>query len=426
MTAPALSAMLVTLVSFATRYVAFANQAQPAAAALWVVHAYGIDAFDTTPYLHVSSPEKRSGKSRLLEVLEVLVPKPWYAIGPSEAVLYRRIEQDQPSLLLDEVDAIFGKGRSAERYEPIRAALNAGWRRGAKVPRCLTNGKKVDLVEFSVFSPKVLTGIGQLPDTIADRCVPIRLRRRAPGEVVGRFRRREVEPAAAMLRDALTGWANDPTVIDTLRDSRPRVPDALHDRAADIWEPLIAVADLAGGDWPERARGVAVELSGHTEDDSTNVRLLTDVRHVFLEGDLAALPTTQLLARLVGIEDSPWAEWWGEDVDAGRTKGPAAKLARRLRPFEVRPAKIRTGISTAQGYRRSDFEDAWARYCSDLPPRSDSGDGTPEHRGSDTLFGSPATEANTASDQGGSDVPSLETERGKKTEHSPQGARERI
>jgi hypothetical protein len=410
---PALAKMLDTLAAFVRRYVAFASDAQSVAVALWIMHAHTVDAFDTTPYLHVASAEKRSGKSRLLEVLELLVPKPWYAIGPSEAVLYRRIEENCPTLLLDEVDAIFGKSRAAaERYEGLRAALNAGWRRGAKVPRCITNGKKIELVEFSVFCPKVLTGIGSLPDTVADRSIPIRLRRRAPGEPVDRFRRREVAPAAAMLAEALVGWSQEVAVLETLRDARPNVPEVLNDRAQDIWEALLAIADLAGGDWPPRARAAAIELCGRADDASEGVRLLSDIRDVFTARDVAAVPTAELLSALIEIEDAPWAERWSRDIEAGSYRRPASRLARLLGrgAFEVRPTKIRTGFGrgspTAQGYRSDDFADAWARYC---PPCSvlegtfRRNTGTPQVTG---LFDENGSEAENGSDQECSGVPS--------------------
>src|SRR5262249_47513705 len=155
---------------FLQRHVVLSSPAQAVIIALWVVHTWILDAFDCTPYLHVSSPEKRSGKTKLLDCLELLVSKPWRAISPSEAVLYRKIEMDQPTLLLDEVDTVFS-GNKDERKEPLRALLNAGFERKAKVPRCVGQGSNYHVQEFAVFCPKAFAGIGRLPDTISDRCI---------------------------------------------------------------------------------------------------------------------------------------------------------------------------------------------------------------------------------------------------------------
>ncbi|MEZ5077146.1 MAG: hypothetical protein R2725_06875 [Solirubrobacterales bacterium] len=133
--------------------------------ALWIIHTYCLDAFEQTPYLLITSPEKQCGKSRLLEVLELFVAKPWMAVLPSEAVAYRKIDLDQPTLLLDEIDTIFNS-KSADRYESLRAILNSGHRRGITVPRCLGTG--TEFQEFSVFCPKVIAGIGSIPETVAE------------------------------------------------------------------------------------------------------------------------------------------------------------------------------------------------------------------------------------------------------------------
>jgi hypothetical protein len=165
-------------------------------------HAF--DAADASPYLAVTSPEKRSGKSRLLEVLEIIVFNSWKVITPTEAVVFRKIDAHRPTLLLDETDAIFGK-KNGENYEGLRALLNAGNRRGTKVPRCV--GTSQSLQSFSVFCPKAIAGIGELPDTIADRAIPIRLKRKARSERAERFRRRDVEADAKTLYMNASAWA---------------------------------------------------------------------------------------------------------------------------------------------------------------------------------------------------------------------------
>jgi Protein of unknown function (DUF3631) len=220
------------------RYVAFSSPAQKLTVALWIVHTYVVEQFDTTPYLAITSAEKRSGKSRLLSMLDLLVRRPWSVVLPSEAVVFRTIEDRMPTLLLDEVDAIYGP--KARDHEGLRALLNAGFQRGAMVPRCV--GTKMEVRDFNVFCAKALAGIGDLPDTIADRSIPIRMRRRAPSEQVARLRRRELQHEAETLRARLEEWSE----TASFAGSTPDLPDALSDRAQDAWEPLLAIAEAAG------------------------------------------------------------------------------------------------------------------------------------------------------------------------------------
>src|SRR5262249_28761329 len=155
----------------------------------------------------------------LLEVLEVLVPRPWRVVGPTEAVLFRKIDKSTPTLLLDEIDNVFHGAKSKmPEAAGMRQVLNAGYRAGAVVPRCA--GKNADkLIDFKVFCPKALGGIGSLPDTVNDRCIPIVLARRKPGEVVARFRFRDIQAEAQPIREALVVWAIE--AMDLLRVAEP-------------------------------------------------------------------------------------------------------------------------------------------------------------------------------------------------------------
>lgn len=228
-----------------SRFVVLPGEAAKTAIALFVLHTWAFEAAHATPYMVIVSPEKQSGKTRLLEVLELLVREHWRTASTTEAALFRKIEQDRPTLLLDEIDAIFGS--NSERTEPLRAALNAGNRRGAKATRVVGQGAKMEARDFSVFCPKVLAGIdtGRLPETIQDRAVTLHMKRRRDGEHVERLRWRVATEQTEPLRLQLQAWAA--TAIDPLRETEPETPDELSDRAADGWEPLFAVADLAGG-----------------------------------------------------------------------------------------------------------------------------------------------------------------------------------
>jgi Protein of unknown function (DUF3631) len=225
---------------FIRRFVVLDN-AQADAITLWASHTHVFDAFTCTPYLAITSPEKRSGKTRLLEVLELLVRKPLPTANISDAALFRAIDSNKPTLLVDEVDGIFGS-KSREREE-LRGLLCAGFRRGAVAHR-MGGTNNTTLQTFQVYSPKAFAGIGDcLPDTILDRSIPIRLKRRTRDEEVERFRLRDVQAEGDELRDRLADWLEPNR--DHLAAARPDLPEELDDRAQDVWEPLLAIADLA-------------------------------------------------------------------------------------------------------------------------------------------------------------------------------------
>lgn len=346
-----LAELLEELVAFVRCYVIVRDE-QADAIALWVVHTHVIDAFETTPFLAVTSPTKRCGKTRLLDVVELVAAKPWRTIMPSEAVLFRKINAVGPTLLLDETDAIFGN-RNGDT-EPLRALLNAGNRRGTKVPRCV--GPSLQLVDFEIFCPKALVGIGNLPDTITDRSIVIRLQRKRRDEAAKRFRRREALEATDMLLQNLQSWAG--AAVDDLERARPDVPDALDDRAEEAWEPLLAIADLAGGSWPARARAAAIALAAPdvSDDEALGTLLLQDIAAVFAEKGVDRISSHDLAEALSAIEESPWGDLRGKELDA---RG----LARRLRPFGVRPKTIRFDeVRRAKGYSLEVLGEALSRY----------------------------------------------------------------
>jgi integrase len=249
-----LGELLDEIAGFVRRFVVM-SPAQSDAAAVWVVHTHVFGAAEQTPYLAISSAEKRSGKTRLLEVLELLVARPWLTGRVTAAVLARKVDAERPTLLLDESDAAF-KG-DKEYAEALRGLLNTGHRRGGKSTVCVGQGGDIGYKDFSTYCPKAIAGIGKLPDTVADRSLPLRLERRAPDEKAERFRRRDAEVDALALRGPLEELAE---LGPRLEAARPDLPAELDDRAQDAAEPLLAIADLAGGDWPDRARRAIVEL----------------------------------------------------------------------------------------------------------------------------------------------------------------------
>jgi len=275
-----LARLLGDLEALLRRFVVLSDE-QATAVVLWVAHSHALEAAEVTPYLSITSAEKGSGKTRLLECLELVVARPWFSSRTTAAALVRKVDAECPTLLLDESDAAFGGDR--EYSETLRGVLNAGYRRGGRVTVCVGQGANLEVRDFEVFCPKAIAGIGQLPDTVASRSVPIRLKRRRPDEVVERFRRRDAEPLFGPLRERLAALLAAPEVVAVLRGARPEVPEGLRDRTAEVWEPVLAIADLAGGVWPERAREAALALREQSEDESASLgtRLLADIRRVF-------------------------------------------------------------------------------------------------------------------------------------------------
>ena len=354
------SNVLDAVEEFLARFVSYPSEHARVAHVLWCAHAHRMDSWESTPRLAFLSPEPGSGKSRALEVTELLVPAPLFTVNVSPAALFRSIggESGPPTLLYDEIDTVFGA--RAKEHEDVRGLLNAGHRRGATTLRCVNTGKgNEQAVEaFPAYCAVALAGLGDLPDTIMTRSVVIRMRRRAPGETVEQFRPRLHRHEGEELRERLEEWTRESA--DLLDDAWPDLPHSIEDRNADVWEPLLTVADAAGGTWPQRARAAAVALVAQAAEKpaTLGIRLLADLRAVFDERRLEAISTDSLLHDLCAMEEAPWGELRGKELDS---RG----LARMLRKYDVAPKVIRVGDSTPRGYRREDLHDAWSRY---LPP----------------------------------------------------------
>ncbi len=219
--------MLHDVEHFLDRFVAYPSEHARVASVLWVAHAHLLDAFESTPRLAHLSPEPGSGKTRALEALELLVPRPLHAINATPAALFRKVsdEAGPPTILFDEIDTVFGP--KAKDNEDVRGMLNAGHRRGATALRCVVRGKATEVEEFPAYCAVALAGLGDLPDTIMTRSVVIRMRRRAPTEQVEPFRHRLHAPQGHALRDRLASWAN--RVRPGLEHALPEMPDGIED-----------------------------------------------------------------------------------------------------------------------------------------------------------------------------------------------------
>lgn len=357
--APLLDAVRAALIC----YVVLPTPQAADAVTLWVAASHAQPAWAHAPRLVIRGPEKRCGKSRLLDIVEALCRDPFITVNSSPAAVYRSISEDPPTMLVDEADTIFGP--KADGNEDLRGLLNAGHQRNRPAKRYDATTNRVESIP--TFAMAALAGIGAMPDTIEDRAIVIRMRRRAPHETVAPYRHRRDRPPLRHLASQLSTWLR--TDLPALERAEPPMP--VEDRAADTWEPLVTIADHAGAHWPDRARTAVLVLTteaADTDQPSTRIRLLMDCRTAF--GDHDAIPTTVLLERLKSDPEAPWADY-------GPLGLTAMKLGALLRNYDIHSATIRfPGLGQAKGYHRAEFTDAWTRYCPppdapDTPPDPD-------------------------------------------------------
>ncbi|MBZ4558589.1 DUF3631 domain-containing protein [Mycobacterium avium subsp. hominissuis] len=358
------AALLDDVERFAGRFLAFPSKHHVVVLCLWILHTWAVSAFYVTPRLVLDSPEPGSGKTRVLEILALLCRSAKLTLSTTTAALYRRIAAAgdmPPTVLQDEADRVFSS--KTPQTEDLVALFNSGYKAGATVDRCEGDAKNMRVVEFPVFAPVALAGLaGKMPATIMDRAIALHMRKRAPDEHVAEFRGRDAEADAVPLREQLGVWgaAN----FDALSAARPKMPDGVRDRAAEVWEAMLAVADIAGGDWPRRAREACryfVLDSGDDEKLSLGVRLLRDVKAAF--GDRDSMFSADIVAELTSDAESEWSDLWGKPLDQRR-------LAKELKRYGVRSTKVRIGARTAQGYvvdGDDGLTQAWRRYLPASP-----------------------------------------------------------
>jgi len=337
------------------RYVVFPCAEAADAATLYAAATHVQGDLEFAARLVLKSPVKRCGKTRLMDVLAPLLRNPLLTSDISAAALVRSIsEDDPPTIMLDEADATFGKAlKGDEKAEHLRGILNAGFGRDRPYTRWDVTTRARE--RCPTFAMAVLAGIGAMPDTIEDRAIIISLRRKTAAEPVRKYRIRRDKPRVKAVGDRLAEWAA--TIAAQAGKAEPDMPPGLDDRAEDVWEALLAIADLAGGDWPARGRRAAQVLSAASAADTTVAeRLLADLREVF--GGADKLHTETIRATLHQIAEAPWGDWYGRPLTA-------RDLAGLLKPYGVASTDVKIDGVTKKGYRREHLHEPWTRY---LPP----------------------------------------------------------
>jgi len=324
---------------------------------LWVVLTYVFNAFKICPKLAIISPEKRCGKSTLLDLLGRLTHKSLLSSNITPSALFRAVDLWQPTLLIDEADTFL-----AGRNDDLIGMINSGHtKRTAVVIRVA--GDDLQPKQFSTWAPMAFASIKGLTSTVMDRSIGIHLTRRKEQETVQKTSL-DFWDDCQVIRQKLTRWGQDH--FESLKSQLVEPPAIANDRAMDNWTPLFTIAGVVGGSWPEEVQS-AYEFLNHQGDEETPaVRLLQDIQTIFTQQQCERLHSVDLVRYLVAIDESPWHEWRnGQPITA-------SQMAKMLSAFGIRSKTLRAGVpeKRLKGYTLAQFQDAFSRY---LPTISLSG-----------------------------------------------------
>lgn len=337
------------------RYVILPNEEAYVAVTLWAAATHGMPAWEHATRLVVISAVKGCGKTRLFEVLQPLSEEPLSVSAATTSAITRSLEGVVRTVFHDEADTVFGP-KAGSSIEKLRGIYNAGFAPGAGVLMSERDGEEGWTPRmFGVFAMVALASKGvELPDTIMDRAVVIRMRKKLPSESVANFRQKHIPEIHALGRK-LGEW------VDTVpKDIEPETP--LQNREADLWEPLLILADAAGGEWPTRARQAAVGLTeaedGIAEEDRS-LDLLRDIKRLWPKENGTWVPvvsTADLLDLLHQDDDSSW-----DQHEYGRPL-TSRQLSDLLRGHSIAPKTIKVNQVAFKGYRLEWFKGLSARY----------------------------------------------------------------
>lgn len=315
------------------------------AIALFIVFTHMHEAARFSPLLLLTAAVMASGKTTTLTLVMRLSYSPTLAANISPAAVFRATANGD-TLGIDEADPMMIK--PGDLLSIFNSSFTPDF---ATVLRATA--------EYSVWCPKVVAKNGMVHSTLASRSIVIDMRPPLPGHGFLPLPYANW-PGYSDLRDRIAVAAE--RLIEAFRVAQPKMPVALTGRAADRWQPLLAIADLAGPHWSARARQAALLLTEGKQVPDEKVVLLADLRAIFAAGE-SKLFTRDIVQKLVDIQTSPWARRL-----TGSSQQQGSELAKLLKPFGIHPKPLRRGADNSWGYVEGDFDDAWARY---LPPPND-------------------------------------------------------
>lgn len=319
---------------------------------LWCLATYNIELVRIFPKLTIFSPEKRCGKSTVLDLIEAFSSKSMITSSMSIASIYRLIEDCQPTLIIDEADTFVVGGN-----KEMVGIINSGHAKNrAFVSRCVGDDHKVH--RFSTWAPMALASIGALQSTIMDRSVVVPLRRKTQVETVKRIPH-DLYDSAKTTRQQLLKWSIDNA--DAIQKNPIEPPNLGNDRAVDNWLILFTIANQVSDDWLKKCETAYQLLNNFEDEQLLSTLLLQDIRKIFIEHNVDKISSADLVSKLIKDEDRPWCE--------SKNGRPISQngLANMLKIYNIKPKCIRCNSSTPRGYELVQFEDSFERYLPPLP-----------------------------------------------------------
>lgn len=324
------------------------------ATTLWIMMTWLVPASHILPIAWITAPEKRCGKSTLLTLIGRMSKRSLSTSNITGSALFRSIEQYKPTLCIDEIDTFINDN------EGIRGILNAGYSRdNPYIIRCI--GDENEPVPFNVFGAKAISGIGRIPDTLADRSIPLTLRRKIKTETKKRVRDLPVD-TTKLIQAKLARWSNDN--MFAVKTASPVLPININDRAQDNWQILFKIAMLVSDEWLEKTHQACIDISGdNSNEPSSNEQLLADIQTIFTLTQKNRLLSRDLLTELLRDPEMSWSTY-----NSGKPIS-MRQIAQKLKGFGIKSKDLRTDDFQNQevrgkGYDVQDFEDAFSRYLS--------------------------------------------------------------
>jgi Protein of unknown function (DUF3631) len=352
---------------YLARYVVYPSEHALTAHALWISHTYLMGLWDISPRMGFFSAEPGSGKSRALECSRRLAHNPMPSASITGASFMRMVHEGNYTIFIDELEGIYGSAAARDANGTLTSVLNAGFESDAIAHRCEANTNKPQV--FKIYSAVMMGGLlrAKLPDSLKTRMIAIHMKRRLPGDEITPFRKRHAEYEAKPIREGLAEWCQE--IEGRIDLDAIILPADIRDRDADCWEPLFAIAHVAGGDWPERVTASARYFVNSRLDDSSDssgLRLLRDCVAILEEPHARTCEPDWLRTQLFNLSDAPW-NTWGKNGSGITTFA----LKQWLKDYGIKPKTVRMGTSTVKGYHLNQFTDELARY----PEPQTEGDG---------------------------------------------------